>query len=140
MQAYNSRQVLERGNSTHDRQVYVHLRPRSGKDCVTTNSCVKAVAKTNTGMISTGFFRPQVFTWYSFEQAVPLDYGISSFSVELVQDGTSVIENNGGGGFPFQDIVLPQLQLSCTGGVFESTSVAHLNATVAVGVSLNHPR
>lgn len=88
-------------------------------------------------MSTKGFFRPQFFTWYSFEQAVPLDYGISSFAVELVQDGTSVIENNGGGNFPFQDVALPQLQLSCFGGLFSPTTLAHLNATVAVGVPLN---
>jgi hypothetical protein len=83
-------------------------------------------------MVTRGFVRPHVFTWYSFEQAIPLDYGISSFVIEVVEDGISVMEDNGGGGFPFQDMLLPQPQQSCQGASFSPSTVSHLNVTVAV--------
>lgn len=47
------------------------------------------------------------FTWYSFRLNVPLEQGISSFSVEISENGISSMETNGGGGFPVDDRSFP---------------------------------
>ncbi|UKZ52527.1 hypothetical protein TrVGV298_006304 [Trichoderma virens] len=75
---------------------------------------------------------PLTFWTYPFSVEVPLAQGISSFDVEVVDNINGVINStlhtNGGHGFPFDDTILTQPQLSCS----EVHSEGLMNLTVAI--------
>lgn len=75
---------------------------------------------------------PLTFWTYPFTVEVPLAQGISGFDVEVIDyiNGVtnSTLHTNGGHGFPFDDTLLTQPQLSCT----ETQSEGLMNLTVAV--------
>ncbi len=69
------------------------------------------------------------FRRYSFTIDIAASRGFSAFDVEVIDDGNSTLETNGGDGFPFDDSVLPQVGLSCFG--FENGREP-INITAAV--------
>ncbi|EHK18314.1 uncharacterized protein TRIVIDRAFT_127573, partial [Trichoderma virens Gv29-8] len=104
-----------------------------------------ATINSNGTMTMTGYIRvtfasghvmygnpPLTFWTYPFSVEVPLAQGISSFDVEVVDNINGVINStlhtNGGHGFPFDDTILTQPQLSCS----EVHSEGLMNLTVAI--------
>ncbi len=75
-------------------------------------------------------------TFYNFEATIPVAQGVSSFTVEVVDNttGSSTIHNNGGSGFPLSDAIQPQLARSVQTLIFDPafTLPTQLNLTVAV--------
>jgi len=59
------------------------------------------------------------FTFYNFNTTIPLSDGVSSFDVEVLDGGKSIVHTNGGSGFPLPDRIILQPEFSCqdiTGG------------------------
>lgn len=75
---------------------------------------------------------PLTFWTYPFTVEVPLAQGISGFDVEVIDNingvTNSTLHTNGDNGFPFDDTLLTQPQLSCT----ETHTEGLMNLTVAV--------
>ncbi|KAK3389921.1 heme peroxidase [Podospora didyma] len=67
--------------------------------------------------------------WHPYSPAFEC-HVLSSFTVEVIDDGQSTVYTNGGAGFPIQTDIIPQAGLSC-GTIFLGTSYS-LNLTVAV--------
>jgi len=49
------------------------------------------------------------FSEYSFNAMIPASQGVSSFNVEMSDNGRAVIETNGGAGFPVTDVIMPRI-------------------------------
>ncbi|KAK3317923.1 heme peroxidase [Apodospora peruviana] len=102
---------------TKSSQVRLHFNPRSGKPCSATSNppCAVATATTADSMKSTCVYTkcPATFTYFQFKTSVPISQGVSSFIVEIMDEGgAAVTYDNGGNGFPWPDTLQPQLQLS----------------------------
>lgn len=66
------------------------------------------------------------FVWFPFTANIPVDVGISSFTVTVYRtDGTAELHDNNGNGYPVQDAVFLQRYQSCllqTSGTFTLTA------------------
>ncbi|KAL7930167.1 heme peroxidase [Trichoderma chlorosporum] len=112
-----------------NRSIKLHIHPRTGlKSSPTVSNSIPAFAS---GHVMYGN-PPLTFWTYPFSVVVPLDQGISAFDVEVVDNingvTNSTLHTNGGNGFPFDDTILTQPQLSCT----EVEDVGLMNLTVAM--------
>jgi hypothetical protein len=121
--------------ANNNRQVRVHLRPRSGVACSDNEPC-SIVNATTGGSMFTGTFYANgpFFRFYTFQATIPASQGVSSFLVEVTDQGNTTIYDNGGEGFPWDDSILPQLDpsMSC---LQRDGTTQHLKLTVAVGCS-----
>lgn len=82
---------------------------------------------------------PASFTYFRFQASVPILQGVSSFIVEIIDGdtGASVIQDNGGNGFPWSDTLQPQLDLSHLDYPSPGNpSVSNLKLHLVVAVSL----
>lgn len=119
------------------RKVKLHFRPRSGEDCSKSNSCVVAEAAEfsfSRSLYHQGGY--PYFKKYKFNQQVPIAEGVSAFDVEVIdtqKDGSvkTTMHTNGRNGFPFDDTILTQPDLSCV----NHRDAGLFNLTVAVGHS-----
>lgn len=85
------------------------------------------------GSISMLYTNRVNFTLYRFNADVKTSTGLSSFDVEIKDNGISRVFNNGGNGFPFQDSVIYLADKSSAGITFEGdTRVYTISLTVAV--------
>ena len=53
------------------------------------------------------------FSFYGFAIGIPSIDGASAFDIEIKDGGKSTTNTNGGAGFPLQDAIVPQFDLSC---------------------------
>ncbi|KAH8894461.1 heme peroxidase, partial [Thozetella sp. PMI_491] len=115
-----------------DSPVLIHLVPRSGEPCDTAQHCPGVTASKST-FVSRCLYPNCGPEWgyYSFSTLIPIEEGVSSFTVEILDSttGESVMYDNGGHGFPFSDTLQPQVPRSF---VTVSNSSLTLNLTVAV--------
>lgn len=74
------------------------------------------------------------FSYYAFEKTLPLEVGVSSFDVEIVDGGNRMVHTNAGRGFPLDDrlVLLPALSCRSFGAADETGVDMAFNATVAV--------
>lgn len=130
------KQLVDQFGPNPDRSVKITFRNRFGDDCAKTKSCITAQATVDEQSWSTsstgqgpGF---PIFKKYLFSAEIPLTKGISSFTVAVTDkvDGkakTTTYTNNGKG-FPFDDTIATQPNLSCA----DRFSSGLFNVTVAV--------
>lgn len=127
---------MDEFSGTPDRSVEIVVYPRSGVDCIKTNSCIRTKAAVDfQSWTATSYGLPPtypLFRKYNFQVDVPIQTGISGFTV-VVTDKVNgkpktTTYDNAGKRFPFQDTVVIQPNLSC-GGRFGS---GLLDVTVAV--------
>ncbi|KAH8894419.1 heme peroxidase [Thozetella sp. PMI_491] len=115
-----------------DSPVLLHLVPRSGEPCDTTQHCPVVRASKST-FVSQCIYPNCGPEWgfYSFSTLIPIEEGVSSFTVEILDSttGESVTYDNSGHGFPLSDTLQPQLSRSSV--IFSNTSLT-LNLTVAI--------
>jgi hypothetical protein len=128
-------------SSSGSSQVRLHFAPRSGEACSDAQPCTVAAATTKDSMKSTCVYAkcPASFTYFNFQAFVTISQGVSSFTVEIVDGDTSasVIQDNGGNGFPWSDTLQPQLDLSHLDYPFPGNpSVINLTLHLVVAVSL----
>ncbi|KAH6611291.1 hypothetical protein Trco_001311 [Trichoderma cornu-damae] len=134
---------LLNGNGT---QVLIHLTSRSGEALPVATGTTSQGLTARCGYPNCG----PSYTYYRFSSVIPVEQGISSFTVELVDSSTrkSTTYNNGGAGFPLSDDILPMFSLSSQSEItVDGSSQLQLNLTAAVlnadeftGVSLIVPQ
>lgn len=96
-------------NNLPPNQMLLHI---TGRDGITPSTTISTALQD--GLIS-GFFGN--LTQFSFKSTIPLDRGISSFTIETKgHNDSSTIDTNGGHGFPVQDTAAFRLQDSCIDG------------------------
>jgi hypothetical protein len=128
-------QLISRENSWDEdpgRKVKIHFRPRYGS-CSNTK-CIVADAPEmyfSRSLYHQGGF--PYFKKYRFVQEIPISQGVSAFDVEVIdvaQDGTTTrtMHTNGGKGFPFDEAIVTQSDLTCDG----HRGTGLFNLTVAV--------
>ncbi|KAL6793050.1 heme peroxidase [Trichoderma sp. SZMC 28012] len=116
-----------------NRSIKLHIHPRAGVTCMPAKPCT---VSNNIPAFASGHVMygnpPLTFWTYPFTVEVPLAQGISGFDVEVIDNingvTNSTLHTNGGHGFPFDDTLLTQPQLSCT----ETHTEGLMNLTVAV--------
>lgn len=117
-----------------DRTVKIQFRPRgSTQTCAQSKACFSTAAVADAGSWTASQYEPIAFKRYPFSVKVGLAKGVSSFEVVVndKQDNGKVkttTYTNGGAGFPIDDTLLTQPQLSCA----EQSSKGALALTVAV--------
>jgi hypothetical protein len=111
-------EILEDGSTSPDRQVFVDFKPRDSTTCSPhslDSPCEFSVAAEPLIGFNpvTGLFPglPQ-FEIYQFNIALPSLLGVSSFNVRIQDKSTTIVETNGGSGFPLNDAILPQVSAS----------------------------
>ncbi|KAL6861941.1 heme peroxidase [Trichoderma novae-zelandiae] len=115
-----------------NRTIKLHFHPRAGV-CTDSQPCT---ISDNFAAFASGHVMygnpPLTFWTYPFSTAIPLAQGVSGFDVEVVDNVNGVINStlykNGGNGFPFDDTIVTQPQLSCS----EVTSEGRLDLSVAI--------
>jgi hypothetical protein len=116
--------------------VFLDFKPRDASSCSNSNETCgySAEAKRKTPFETWVGFYPGIptFSDYYFQTTVSSSIGVSSFTVRI-QDGDKVIHaTNNDVGFPFDDVILPQLSRSC---LAFNTTTRTLSITVAVSDS-----
>lgn len=79
------------------------------------------------------------FIYYQFNTTISAKDGISSFTVEIVDDasGKTIVYENGGSGFPFSDAIQPVFSLSNQSVItVDKVDYTQLNITALVGLIL----
>lgn len=118
------------------RSVEITFRNRAGANCKKSSCRVKSIEDPNT--VSKGGSGPPseypVFKRWNFTMTVPISEGISSFTVEVSDkspnSASTVVYTNNGHGYPYDDTILVQRNLSC----FNPSPDGFLNLTVAVSI------
>jgi hypothetical protein len=110
------------------RQVLIHFKPRTPGTTAIPGALATKRFKNTTAWHP---YSPS-FEWWNFTTTVPISQGLSSFTVKVVDGGTSTTYSNGGNGFPLETDIIPQAQLSC-GTVFMGRGYV-FNLTVAVSL------
>ncbi|KAH8896760.1 heme peroxidase [Thozetella sp. PMI_491] len=95
-----------------DRTVRVHFKPRSG---ACSDDCVAVDVTSSLSDWGATFYGGKLIRYHYFSATIPASQGVSSFNVEIIDSGDSALYDNGGNGFPFDDTVLVQEDLSCIG-------------------------
>lgn len=112
-------------------QVLIHLASRSGE------ALPVATGTTSQGLTA-GCGYPNCgpsYTYFRFSSTIPADQGVSSFTVEIIDGSTgkATVYNNGGGGFPVSDAILPMFSLSSQSSItVNGSDQLQLNLTAAV--------
>ncbi|KAL7781786.1 heme peroxidase [Trichoderma afarasin] len=112
-------------------QVLIHLASRSGE------ALPVATGTTSQGLTA-GCGYPNCgpsYTYFRFSSTIPANQGVSSFTVEIIDGSTgkSTVYNNGGGGFPVSDAILPMFSLSSQSTItINGSDQLQLNLTAAV--------
>jgi len=86
----------------------LHIKPKRGSSAGATTVTAAKIGETR--ML---YGDRAVFTFYSFSAAIPVDIGMSSFDVEIIDAGVSQTHDNGGSGFPLGDGVIHLEDRSC---------------------------
>jgi hypothetical protein len=76
------------------------------------------------------------FTFYDFEVSYYAASGLKQFIVQVADSNKAITYNNGGNGFPVQDDVVPQPELSCQSVVTHDEE--HTNHTVVVTAAVSY--
>lgn len=119
--------------SANGTQVIIHLASRSGE------ALPVAIGTTSRGLTA-GCGYPNCgpsYTYYRFNSTIPVEQGISSFTVEIIDGSTgrATVYNNGGGGFPVSDAILPMFSLSSQSLItIDGSDQLQLNLTAAVSI------
>ena len=81
------------------------------------------------------------FELYQFEFTVPVEFGVSALTVEIIntETGESFIADNGGKGFPVSDSLQTQVAISSRKNVFsrDLQFFEQRNLTVAVNITIS---
>ena len=104
-------QVLENGPPSTTMNVTIHFKLRNPASCnETTETC--GASQSNLPARAFDFFAPLPgnpnFTIYSYNISLPISPALSSFVLDMSDEGSSKTENNGGGGFPINDLIVVQ--------------------------------
>ncbi|KAL7907461.1 heme peroxidase [Trichoderma velutinum] len=132
--------------SANGTQVIIHLASRSGE------TLPAAIGTTSRGLTASCGY-PNCgpsYTYYRFNSTVSAEQGVSSFTVEIIDGSTgkATVYNNGGGGFPVSDAILPMFSLSSQSRLTTNVSdhlqlnltAAVLNAEIYTNISLIVPQ
>ncbi|KAK4081296.1 CAZyme family AA2 [Trichoderma aggressivum f. europaeum] len=117
--------------SANGTQVIIHLSSRSGE------ALPAAIGTTSQGLTARCGY-PNCgpsYTYFRFNSTIPTTQGVSSFTVEIIDGvtGKATSYNNGGGGFPVSDAILPMFSLSSQSTITVNDSAQlQLNLTAAV--------
>ncbi|PNP51015.1 hypothetical protein THARTR1_08243 [Trichoderma harzianum] len=117
--------------SANGTQVIIHFVSRSGE------ALPVAIGTTSQGLTARCGY-PNCgpsYTYYRFNSTIPAKQGISSFTVEIIDGSTgkATIHNNGRGGFPVSDAILPMFSLSSQSRItINGGAQLQLNLTAAV--------
>lgn len=118
--------IIDDGVTSPNRTVAIRLQPRDSSTCAQDSPCGVAVpAPKRTPFLGFDETFPggPHFTIYDFSAKVLTSQGVSSFTVEVTDNGRSLTETNGDGGpaFPLIDLVTPLLKkannTSCRGSL-----------------------
>ncbi|KAL6697029.1 heme peroxidase [Trichoderma pleuroticola] len=117
--------------SANGTQVIIHFVSRSGE------ALPVAIGTTSQGLTARCGYPncSPSYTYYRFNSTIPAKQGISSFTVEIIDGsaGKATIHNNGRGGFPVSDAILPMFSLSSQSRItINGGAQLQLNLTAAV--------
>ncbi|MCJ1393673.1 hypothetical protein MMC18_006549 [Xylographa bjoerkii] len=106
------------------------------KDRTGGNACGSCIISSSGVGTATGF--DDSFTFYGFSAQIPTSSSISAFNVLItLVDGGTELHNNNGGGFPVQDTIMLQSPQSCLNSNGLTVVAAIRNTQTAPSVSLN---
>lgn len=110
----------EVASATAPPKVNIIYVPRDGSDC---SECTIG-AKTSSSMLSQSIYNnTPTFRSYEWSSSVPISTGVSGFFVEVVNGDNSTTYGNGASPFPFQDLLVFELQKSCVNETFDNTGM-----------------
>ncbi|RYC59987.1 hypothetical protein CHU98_g6227 [Xylaria longipes] len=123
-----SLRILDTDDEAPD-QVIINIIPRSGS-CSDATPCLSFETSDLGGLTIFGQYATSPsFKLYPIKASFPADLGISSFTVDYVYaNGSTVVNSNGGDGFPFLDDIIVLPSRTCLGGAARDA----IQATVAV--------